>query len=29
MRYIYGTMTFIGVAALVFASLIALESALG
>lgn len=29
MRYIYGTVAFIGVAGLVFASLVALESALG
>jgi hypothetical protein len=29
MRYIYGTIAFIAVAGLVFASLIALESALG
>jgi hypothetical protein len=29
MRYIYGTIAFIGVARLVFASLVALESALG
>ena len=29
MRYIYGTIAFIGVAELVFASLVALEGALG
>jgi hypothetical protein len=29
MRYIYGTIAFIGVAGLVFASLVALEVALG
>jgi hypothetical protein len=29
MRYIYGTIAFIGLAGLVFASLVALESALG
>jgi hypothetical protein len=29
MRYIYGTIAFIGITGLVFASLVALESALG